>query len=74
MLDYQPEWEDANPNFLIQKGKVQSVKEIIKNKGIIIEEYLPLSTTGLSTVKFKKMRELKLNKTLSLDGNRPHMA
>ena len=49
--------------------KVQSVKEIIKNKGIGVNEYLPPSTTGLSTVKFKEMRELKLNKTLLLDCN-----
>ena len=54
----------------LPKGeKVQSVKEIIKNKGIAVNEYLPPSTTGLSTVKFKEMRELKLNKTLLLDCN-----
>ena len=67
MLDYKPEWKDATPNVFIQKEKVQSVKKIIKNKGIIIKEYLPPSGTCLSTVKFKEMRELKLNKTFSLD-------
>ena len=54
---------------LLKREKVQSVNEIIKNKGIIIKEYLPPSTSGLSTVKFKEMCELKLNKTLSLDCN-----
>ena len=55
---------------LLKREKVQSVKEIIKNKGFIIKEYLPPSTTGFSNVKFKEMRELKLNKTLSLGCNR----
>ena len=54
---------------LLKREKVQSVSEIIKNKGIIIKEYLPPSTAGLSTVKFKEMHELKLNKTLSLNCN-----
>ena len=54
---------------LLKRENVQNVIEIIKNKWIIINEYLPPSTTGLSTVKFKEMREWKLNKTLSLDCN-----
>ena len=54
---------------LLKREKVQSVKEIVKNRGIIIKEYLPPSTAGLSTVEFKELRELKLNKTLSLECN-----
>ena len=40
---------------LLKMEKVQSFKEIIKNKGVIIREYLPPSIAGLSTVPFEEL-------------------
>ena len=51
----------------LKREKIQRMDKCIKNKGIVIKQYLASTATGLSKVKFKDLSLLKLDKNLSLD-------